>query len=99
MLSQVQIAAAHMADALAAQVAALPQVRQVRQCGLMVGIELAPPADGLLWGRKTAKSCVQQGVLVRPLGDVIVLMPILTSTSDEIERMVAATSAAIAQLG
>ena len=98
-LSQVQIAAAHMADALAAQVVALPQVRQVRQCGLMVGIELAPPADGLLWGRKTAKSCVQQGVLVRPLGDVIVLMPILTSTSDEIERMVAATSAAIAQLG
>jgi adenosylmethionine---8-amino-7-oxononanoate aminotransferase len=35
------------------------------------------------------------GVLLRPLGDVVVLMPMLTSTSLEIDRIVDVLSAAI----
>jgi adenosylmethionine-8-amino-7-oxononanoate aminotransferase len=31
---------------------------------------------------------VNRGVLLRPLGDVVVIMPILTSTADEIDRIV-----------
>ena len=36
-----------------------------------------------------------RGVLLRPLGDVVVLMPMLTTTADEVERIVAALGAAV----
>jgi adenosylmethionine-8-amino-7-oxononanoate aminotransferase len=66
-----------------------PQVvSDVRRRGLMTGVELAPPTDGLRWGRRVCAAAVDRGVLLRPLGDVIVLMPLLTSTADEIERIV-----------
>lgn len=70
------------------EVAALDKVREIRQQGLMVGVELNPPADGLRWGRRVCAESVNRGVLLRPLGDVVVLMPILTSTADEIDRIV-----------
>ena len=54
----------------------------------MTGIELATPDDDLLWGRRVCASAVRRGVLLRPLGDVVVLMPMLTSTFDEISRIV-----------
>jgi adenosylmethionine-8-amino-7-oxononanoate aminotransferase len=38
---------------------------------------------------------VERGVLIRPLGDVVVLMPPLTVTSEEIHRMVATLTDAI----
>jgi adenosylmethionine-8-amino-7-oxononanoate aminotransferase len=59
-----------------------------RICGLMGGVELQPPAPGLRWGRRVCAAAVRRGVLLRPLGDVVVLMPMLTSTADEIERIV-----------
>jgi adenosylmethionine---8-amino-7-oxononanoate aminotransferase len=70
-------------------------VADVRQCGLMVGIELAPPTDGQRWGRRVCAAAVDRGVLLRPLGDVVVLMPMLTSTSTEIERIVTTLAEAI----
>ena len=63
-------------------------VSEVRRRGLMTGVELAPPTDGLRWGRLVCAAAVRRGVLLRPLGDVVVIMPLLTSTSDEIERIV-----------
>ncbi|MEI7623578.1 MAG: aminotransferase class III-fold pyridoxal phosphate-dependent enzyme, partial [Actinomycetes bacterium] len=60
----------------------------VRQRGLMVGVELAPPVDDLRWGRRVCAAAVDRGVLLRPLGDVVVIMPILTTTADEIDRIV-----------
>jgi adenosylmethionine---8-amino-7-oxononanoate aminotransferase len=70
------------------EVAALDAVADVRQQGLMVGVELNPPEDGLRWGRRVCAESVRRGVLLRPLGDVVVLMPILTSTAEEIDRIV-----------
>jgi adenosylmethionine-8-amino-7-oxononanoate aminotransferase len=43
-------------------------------------------------------AAVRRGVLLRPLGDVIVLMPMLTSTPDEIERIVDVLTEAIAEV-
>jgi adenosylmethionine-8-amino-7-oxononanoate aminotransferase len=37
-------------------------------------------------------------VLVRPLGDVVVLMPPLTVTAGEIERIVATVAAALGEV-
>jgi adenosylmethionine-8-amino-7-oxononanoate aminotransferase len=70
-------------------------VREVRLQGLMGGIELAPPRDGLRWGRRVCAAAVERGVLLRPLGDVVVVMPPLTITSPELQRIVDALSDAI----
>ncbi len=79
-------------------VAPLPGVREIRRKGLMTGIELAPPVEGMRWGRRVSAACVRRGVLIRPLGDVVVLMPMLTSTAEEIDRMTDVVAAAIAEV-
>ena len=89
-LDNVAARAGQLERALAGAVAPRPEVAAVRQRGLMVGIELAPPRPGLRWGRRVCASAVQRGVLLRPLGDVVVLMPPLTVTAGEIDRIVAA---------
>jgi adenosylmethionine-8-amino-7-oxononanoate aminotransferase len=75
-----------------------PAVKEIRLQGLMGGVELAPPSDGLRWGRRVCAAAVRRGVLLRPLGDVVVLMPMLTSTAEEIERIVDVLAAAIGEV-
>jgi adenosylmethionine---8-amino-7-oxononanoate aminotransferase len=77
------------------RVASKPAVREVRLEGLMGGVELAPTSDGLRWGRRVSAAAVQRGVLLRPIGDTVVLMPPLTITSPEIHRIVNALSDSI----
>jgi len=72
------------------RVASKPAVREVRLEGLMGGVELAPPAEGLRWGREVSAAAVERGVLLRPIGDTVILMPPLTVTSPEIHRIVTA---------
>jgi len=66
----------------------LDGVGDIRVCGLMAGVELAPAPPGSRRGRRVCADAVRRGVLLRPLGDVIVVMPMLTSTSEEITRIV-----------
>ncbi len=72
-----------------------PAVGEVRQRGLMAGVQLDPPAAGLRWGRRVCAAAVEAGVLLRPLGDVVVVMPILTSTEPEIDRIADVLEAAV----
>ena len=97
-LANVRARAADLAKGLAERVATHAAVKEIRQHGLMCGIELAPPAEGLRWGRRVSRACVERGVLIRPLGDVVVVMPPLTVTAGEIERIVAAVAAAISEV-
>jgi adenosylmethionine-8-amino-7-oxononanoate aminotransferase len=97
-LANVRARAAQLAARLAREVAPLDAVLEVRQQGLMVGVELAPPVDGLRWGRRVCAESVRRGVLLRPLGDVVVLMPILTSTAEEIDRIADTLVASIESL-
>ncbi|HEU5151947.1 MAG TPA: adenosylmethionine--8-amino-7-oxononanoate transaminase [Iamia sp.] len=94
-LANVRARADQLHAALAARVAKLPGVAEVRGRGLLAGVELAPPADGLRWGRRVSAGCVERGVLIRPLGDVVVTVPMLTSTEDEIDRIVDTIAASI----
>ncbi|MCU1448676.1 MAG: adenosylmethionine-8-amino-7-oxononanoate transaminase [Acidimicrobiales bacterium] len=94
-LENVRARSEQLAKALAAEVAPLPAVGDVRLRGLMGGVELSPPVDGLRWGRKVCAAAVRRGVLLRPLGDVVVLMPPLTTTADEIERIVSVLAGAV----
>jgi adenosylmethionine-8-amino-7-oxononanoate aminotransferase len=94
-LDNVGARAAQLAAGLASHVAPLFPVAQVRQRGLMVGVELAPPPGRHRWGRQVCAAAVERGVLLRPLGDVIVIVPILTSTAADIDRIVDVLVAAI----
>jgi adenosylmethionine---8-amino-7-oxononanoate aminotransferase len=77
------------------RIASHPAVKEIRLRGLMGGVELNPPGEGLRWGRRVCAAAVRRGVLLRPLGDVVVLMPMLTSTAGEIERIVDALADAV----
>jgi adenosylmethionine-8-amino-7-oxononanoate aminotransferase len=93
-LANVAARSAQLADLLA-PLEKQEAVAEVRICGLMAGVELAPPRPGLRWGRRVCASAVEAGVLLRPLGDVVVVMPILTSTAAEIDRIAGTLGAAI----
>jgi adenosylmethionine-8-amino-7-oxononanoate aminotransferase len=86
---------AQLGALLAEKVAPHPAVRQVRRRGLMVGVELAPPAAGLRWGRRVCAAATRRGVLLRPLGDVVVVLPPLTVTAEEVYRIVDALEGAL----
>jgi len=78
-----------------AGVAALPHVGDVRQKGMIVGIELVadvPTKGPFPWARQVgARVCRRArsaGLLIRPLGDVIVLMPPLSITVEQIDTLI-----------
>ena len=97
-LANVRARAAQLSSLLSARLPGLPAKTDLRQRGLMCGVELVPPTGGLRWGRRVCAAAVRRGVLLRPLGDVVVLMPPLTVTSSEIERIVDALCAAVGEV-
>lgn len=73
----------------------LPHVGDVRQKGLMVGIELVENRStkkAFDWkervGIKVCEKVRERGIILRPLGNVIVLMPPLSITKEEIDHLV-----------
>lgn len=74
-----------------------PQVGDVRQVGLVVGVELVKdwqtrqPFDlGERVGIRVCEAMARRGVLTRPVGNVIVLMPPYCTTPNQARQMVAA---------
>ncbi len=79
-----------------------PRVRDIRQRGIMVGIELCQNRHGGPGGteapepfdfskRTGAAVCAalrEQGIIIRPLGDILVLMPIPATPHDVLADMV-----------
>jgi adenosylmethionine-8-amino-7-oxononanoate aminotransferase len=94
-LDNVATRADELSALLAARVAAHPAVQSVRQRGLMVGVQLAPSPPGQRLGRRVCAAAVSRGVLLRPLGDVVVVMPHLTVGTVELERIVDALEGAL----
>jgi adenosylmethionine-8-amino-7-oxononanoate aminotransferase len=94
-LANVRARSAQLRCLLDERLGSHPGVSAIRLCGLMGGVELAPPAPDLRWGRRVTAATVERGVLVRPIGDVITLVPPLTITEAEIVRIVDALGAAI----
>lgn len=93
---------AHLQARLAVDVAPLAHVGDLRQQGVMVGIELVaererrrPYAPALRMGHRVILAARRRGVVLRPLGNVVVLMPPLAMTVDEIDRLVDVTRDAI----
>ena len=84
-----------MLSRLLEPIAALPRVGQIRQRGFMVGIELEGFDPARRTGHKVTLEARARGAIVRPLGDVVVLMPPLAIEPAELERLVAITREAI----
>jgi adenosylmethionine-8-amino-7-oxononanoate aminotransferase len=97
-LANVSSSAERLSARLADSVAGLPGVGAIRQRGLMVGVELDPPPGSVRWGRRVCAGAVHRGVLLRPLGDVVVVMPPLTTTAAEIDRVIDALAESISSV-
>lgn len=77
-----------------ARVARLAGVHEVRQRGFMVGIELAAQ-PGRYLGVEVCDRARAHGVILRPLGDVVVWMPPLTLRPADLQLLEHATMSAI----
>ncbi len=83
----------------------LPHVGDVRQVGLIAGVELVRD-----WrtresfelrdraGIRVCEAMAKRGVLTRPIGNVVVLMPSYCTTHEQVKQMVAAVKEAIAEV-
>jgi len=79
------------------QFKSLKHVGDVRQKGIMAGIELVadkeskepyPPEKRI--GHRVIMEARKRSVIIRPLGDVVVLMPPLAISIEEIDRLCSA---------
>jgi adenosylmethionine-8-amino-7-oxononanoate aminotransferase len=94
-----------LADALTAELgklAELAHVGDVRQRGLMTGVELvAEPATGAPYpedarmGARVCRRARDLGLVIRPLGDVVVIMPALVMTAEQLTFLVETLARAI----
>jgi Adenosylmethionine-8-amino-7-oxononanoate aminotransferase len=76
-------------------IAGLGAVAEVRRCGLMTGIELGGFPLAARMGHQVTIEARRRGAIVRPLGDVIILMPPLAISAGELRRLVEIVHAAI----
>lgn len=89
--------AARLADRIRDRLAVLADhshVAEIRQKGTMVGIELVqnretlePYAAPLRMGHQVTLAARKRGVILRPLGDVVVLMPALAMPLDLLDEL------------
>jgi adenosylmethionine-8-amino-7-oxononanoate aminotransferase len=72
-----------------------PEVREVRRRGFMTGIELAEQPLAARMGHQVTLEARRRGAVIRPLGDVVVLMPPLAISEGELTLLAAITAEAI----
>jgi adenosylmethionine---8-amino-7-oxononanoate aminotransferase len=78
----------------------LAGIKEVRQCGFIAGIELEESPNGLRssLGPAVCFEARRHGLLTRPLGNVVVLMPPLCITIDQLTKAVEALRVSIAEV-
>ena len=79
-------------------------VHEVRQCGLIAGLELRQESGkrfsaGERMGERVCSAARAHGLLTRPIKDTIVMMPPLCSTEAEIAEACAALGRAVKEVG
>ncbi|HET6508448.1 MAG TPA: adenosylmethionine--8-amino-7-oxononanoate transaminase [Baekduia sp.] len=95
-LAALQPKIALLAELLEASIAPLETVAEIRRRGVMVGIQLTDFPLEARMGHQVTLAARERGAIVRPLGDVVVLMPPLSIAEDELRQLVAITAEAIA---
>jgi len=104
-LESLQPKIALLTEKLSEEISCIPHVGEVRQCGFMVGIELVrdrslrtPYPVEVRVGAQVCREIRKRGIILRPLGDVVVLMPPLSITDDEIRTLISDTAACITEV-
>jgi adenosylmethionine-8-amino-7-oxononanoate aminotransferase len=102
------LARRELAQSLASELGslwALPHVGDIRQVGVVAGIELVrnwrtrePFALREQPGIRVCEAMARRGVLTRPIGNVIVIMPPYCTTPAQVKRMVAALAEGIGEV-
>ncbi len=77
------------------EIGCMPGVADVRQRGFMCGIELAEYPVEWRMGHQVTLEARRRGAIVRPLGDVVILMPPLAIPETQLARLLETVSAAI----
>jgi len=79
----------------AARFEALPHAGEFRQCGMVAAVEMVQEKKEKTpypWeerrGLEVFKWALGEGVLLRPLGNVVYFMPPLTISGDEMQRLI-----------
>jgi adenosylmethionine-8-amino-7-oxononanoate aminotransferase len=80
---------------LLAPVAQMPEVAEVRGRGFMVGIDLGEHDPAIRLGHQVALEARERGAIIRPLGDVVVVMPPLAISAADLRRLVEIVTASI----
>jgi adenosylmethionine-8-amino-7-oxononanoate aminotransferase len=80
---------------LLSELAAMPEVAEVRGRGFMVGIDLGEHDPALRLGHRVTVAAREAGAIVRPLADTVVLMPPLAISKADLRRLVEITTGAI----
>ena len=94
MLDNVRARSAQLSEALRARISLFERVKEIRVAGLMGAVELDTTDDPRL-ARRTCIAMVERGVLVRSMGPVITIVPPLTITAGEVDRIVATLAQAL----
>ena len=75
------------------------QVRAVRQCGFVAGLEVGSEIRASevapRWGTAVCTAARSFGLLTRPIGNTVVLMPPLCTTDVELESALSALDQAL----
>ena len=79
-----------------AEIEAMPEVAEVRWRGFMVGIDLGAHDPALRMGHLVTLEARRRGALVRPLGDTVVLVPPLSISAEDLDRLLTITAESIA---
>jgi adenosylmethionine-8-amino-7-oxononanoate aminotransferase len=80
---------------LLGEVESMPEVTEVRGRGVMVGIDLGEHDPSLRLGHQVTLEARKRGAIIRPLSDVIVLMPLLSISEEELRSLVEITRESI----
>jgi adenosylmethionine-8-amino-7-oxononanoate aminotransferase len=76
---------------------ALERVRELRLRGMIGALELVPGETRYSFGREVAERALDHGVLIRPLGDLLVIMPPLTTSQDEMAHLAAGLKRSVSE--
>jgi len=77
------------------EISAYSKIKEVRQLGFMVGIEIKGYSAEERIGHQVIMEARRHGVILRPLGSVVVLMPPLSITISELKKLLDVTFQAI----
>jgi len=93
-LDNVKQRSVQLREALQSRISPLKRVKHIRLAGLMGAVELDTGDDPKL-ARRTCVAMIKRGVLSRSLGPVITIVPPLTTTAAEIDRIVSTLAEAL----